>query len=146
MPNFLYIATNSLNKTITGTLDAADKSAVITALTKQGLRPISVKEGAAGKKTASESGLSSLLGGNKVKSDDIVMFTRQLSAMVSAGVPLLRALASLEQHTESTALKKILVYIIKDVEGGAALADALAKYPNTFSDVYINMVRAGEAA
>jgi type IV pilus assembly protein PilC len=74
------------------------------------------------------------------------MFTRQLSAMVSAGVPLLRALASLEQHTESAALKKIMAFVIKDVEGGSALADALDKYPNTFSDVYVNMVRAGEAA
>lgn len=146
MPNFLYIATNSLNKTITGTLEAPDKSAVITALAKQGLRPISVKEGAASGKIAGGFSLTDLLGGNKVKSDDIVMFTRQLSAMVSAGVPLLRALASLEQHTESDALKKILTFIIKDVEGGAALADALGKYPNTFSDVYVNMVRAGEAA
>lgn len=146
MPNFLYIATNSLNKTITGTVEAADKSTVIASLTKQGLRPISVKEGGAGGKTAGGFSLTDLLGGSKVKSDDIVMFTRQLSAMVSAGVPLLRALASLEQHTESAALKKILTYVIKDVEGGSALADALGKYPNTFSDVYVNMVRAGEAA
>ncbi|HEV7952294.1 MAG TPA: type II secretion system F family protein [Candidatus Saccharimonadales bacterium] len=146
MPNFLYIATNSLNKTITGTIEAQDKSSVIASLTKQGLRPISVKEGAATNKAIGGISLAGLLGANKVKSDDIVMFTRQLSAMVGAGVPLLRALASLEQHTESAALKKILAYIIKDVEGGAALADALAKYPNTFSDVYVNMVRAGEAA
>lgn len=146
MPNFLYVATNSVNKTITGTIEASDKSAVIATLAKQGLRPISVKEGSASGKTAGGFSLSDLLGGNKVKSDDIVMFTRQLSAMVSAGVPLLRALASLEQHTESAALKKILTFVIKDVEGGSALADALAKYPNTFSDVYVNMVRAGEAA
>jgi type IV pilus assembly protein PilC len=66
--------------------------------------------------------------------------------MVSAGVPLLRSLSSLEQHSESPALKTILVDVIKDVEGGAALGDALAKHPNTFSDVYVNMVRAGEAA
>jgi type IV pilus assembly protein PilC len=145
MPNFLYIATNSLNKTVTGTVDGADKSAVIATLTKQGLRPISVKEGSEGKLAAGFS-LNDFLGGNKVKSDDLVMFTRQLSAMVSAGVPLLRAISSLEQHTESAALKKILSYVIKDVEGGSSLADTLAKYPNTFNDVYVNMVRAGEAA
>lgn len=145
MPNFLYIATNSLNKTVTGTVDGADKSAVIATLTKQGLRPISVKEGSDGKLSAGFS-INDFLGGNKVKSDDLVMFTRQLSAMVSAGVPLLRAISSLEQHTESAALKKILAYVIKDVEGGSALADTLAKYPNTFNDVYVNMVRAGEAA
>lgn len=146
MPAFLYTAINSLNKTVSGTVDAADKSAVITILAKQGLRPLSVKEGSSGAKSIGSFSFTDLIGGNKVKSDDIVMFTRQLSAMVSAGVPLLRALASLEQHTESVALKKILALVIKDVEGGSALADALGKYPNTFSDVYVNMVRAGEAA
>lgn len=146
MPNFLYIATNNLNKTVTGTVEAADKSTVIANLTKQGLRPISVKEGSASGKALSSFSLADFMGGNKVKSDDLVMFTRQLSAMVSAGVPLLRALGSLEQHTESDALKKIVGFIIKDVQGGAPLADSMAKYPNTFSDVYVNMVRAGEAA
>jgi type IV pilus assembly protein PilC len=146
MPNFLYIATNSVNKTITGNVEAADKSAVIATLAKQGLRPISVKEGSNSDSALGKFSFGDFLGSNKVKSDDLVMFTRQLSAMVSAGVPLLRALGSLEQHTESAGLKKILSFIIKDVEGGSALADTLAKYPNTFSDVYVNMVRAGEAA
>lgn len=145
MASFLYIASDSAGKTITGTVDAADKSAVIAALTKQNLRPVSIKEGSAAKAAGSFS-LNDFIGGNKVKSDDLVMFTRQLSAMVSAGVPLLRALSSLESHSESVALKKLLGIIIRDVEGGAALADSLAKYPNTFSDVYVNMVRAGEAA
>lgn len=143
MPKFVYIATNAQNKSITGTIETSDKSAVISALSRQGLRPISVKEGA-GKKGSFE--LGNLLGSGRVKSDDLVMFTRQLSAMVSAGVPLLRALNSLHQHTESEALKKVLMTVIKDVEDGAPLADALAKYPNTFNDVYVNMVRAGEAA
>jgi type IV pilus assembly protein PilC len=144
MPTFNYIATNAQNKSITGTVDASDKSAAITTLTKQGLRPVSLKEGGAGAKSSFSFG--DFLGGNKVKSDDLVMFTRQLSAMVSAGVPLLRALGSLESHTESLALKKVVGLIIKDVEAGSALADALEKYPNTFNDVYVNMVRAGEAA
>jgi type IV pilus assembly protein PilC len=142
MSNFLYVATNANNQTLTGTIEATDRSAVLAALNKQGLRPISVKEGSGKSKEIS----LGFLGGGKVKSDDLVMFTRQLSSMVSAGVPLLRALSSLEQHTESAALKKLLASVIKDVEGGAPLADSLAKYPNTFSDVYVNMVRAGEAA
>jgi type IV pilus assembly protein PilC len=143
MAKYIYIATNSQNKSITGTLDATDKATVIATLSKQGLRPISIKDGAGAKGKFS---LSDLLGGGKVKSDDLVMFTRQLSAMVSAGVPLLRSLNSLQQHTESEALKKVLTTVIGDVQAGAPLADALAKYPNTFSDVYVNMVRAGEAA
>lgn len=144
MPTFLYIATNSQSKSITGTLEASDRSAVLAALTKQGLRPISIKE--SNKSSGSSFSISKLLGGNGVKSDALVMFTRQLSAMVSAGVPLLRALSSLEEHAESPALKKVTASIIHDVQDGAPLADALAKYPNTFNDVYVNMVRAGEAA
>ena len=81
----------------------------------------------------------------QVKNDDIVMFTRQLSAMISAGVPLLRGLSSQYKHTDSEALKTVLGGVIKDVESGAPLADALAKYPAVFNDVYVNMVRAGEA-
>jgi type IV pilus assembly protein PilC len=142
MAKFSYIATNSQNKSVSGTLEASNKAAVISALTKQGLRPISVKQGGAGGGFS----LNNLLGANRVKSDHLVMFTRQLSAMVGAGVPLLRALNSLEEHTESPALKTILEGITKDVEEGSPLADALAKYPNAFSDVYVNMVRAGEAA
>lgn len=143
MPKFLYIATTSDGKAISSSIEAPDKSAAISALIKDGLKPASVREE---KKAANKFDLSNLLGGNKVKSDDLVMFTRQLSAMVSAGVPLLRALNSLQTHTESAALKKVLATIIVDVQAGAPLADSLAKYPNTFSDVYVNMVRAGEAA
>lgn len=142
MPKYLYIATNSQNKSISGTIDAVDKTTAIATLSKQGLRPISVKEGG----RVGKFDLNHLFGPGKVKSDDLVMFTRQLSAMVGAGVPLLRSLTSLEQHTESVALKKVLGDIIKDVQEGSALADALAKHPSTFSDVYVNMVRAGEAA
>lgn len=143
MPKFLYVATNSQNKSVTGSLEAPDRATVVTTLSKQGLRPISVKEGAGGVKKFD---FADFLGAGKVKSDDLVMFTRQLSAMVGAGVPLLRALSSLEQHSESEALKKVVNAITKEVQAGAALGDALAKYPNTFSDVYVNMVRAGEAA
>jgi len=144
MPSFRYIATNDERKSVSGSIDAADRAAVISALSKQGLHPISVREEGGGKKSSIN--LGKLFGPGKVKSDDIVMFTRQLSAMVGAGVPLLRALNSLQQHTESEALRKVLAGIIEDVQGGAPLADALGKSPNTFSDVYVNMVRAGEAA
>lgn len=141
MPKFTYIATDPRGNAVNGHVDMTDRAAVLAALNKQGLRPISVKEG-----TGAVNLSLNFLGGNKVKLNDLVMFTRQLSAMVSAGVPLLRALTSLETHTESPSLKRILGGIIKDVESGAPLADALEKYPNTFNDIYVNMVRAGEAA
>ena len=141
MPRYKYTATSASNKTTTGSMEANDESSVIEALKKQDLRPLSVSLDSAKK------GMSlNFLGGNKVKSDDLVIFTRQLSAMVGAGVPLLRSLSSLEQHSESPPLKAVLVTIIKDVEGGSPLGDALSKHPNVFSDVYVNMVRAGETA
>jgi type IV pilus assembly protein PilC len=142
MARFSYIATDSKNKSISGSIDATDRSAVMTVLAKQGLHPVSVREAS---KRESFS-LNNLLQSKKVKSDSLVIFTRELSAMVGAGVPLLRSLTSLEKHMESPALKKIMGGIIKDVEGGSALGDALSKYPDVFSDVYVNMVRAGEAA
>lgn len=141
MSSFKYIATSDQNKTVTGVIDASSQDAVTEALVKQKLRPLSISPN-----TVSKFSAGGLLGGAKVKSDDLVIFTRQLSAMVSAGVPLLRSLSSLEQHSESAALRTILINVIKDVEGGSTLGDALAKHPNTFSDVYVNMVRAGETA
>lgn len=142
MPLFQYVATSADgSKTTKGTLDAPDQAAVMNALGKQNLRPLSVTEASKSKASMSLFGPS-----KKVKSDDLVIFTRQLSSMVGAGVPLLRSLNSLQQHSESPGLKIILVEVIKDVEGGATFGDALAKHPQTFSDVYVNMVRAGETA
>ncbi len=140
MPKYLYLAVDAHGKSVSGQVDMNERTDVLAALTKQGLRPVSIKE--------QSKGLSLSFGkkSTKVKTADLVMFTRQLSAMVSAGVPLLRALGSLEAHTESAGLKKITAGLIKDVEGGAPFADALEKYPKTFNDVYVNMVRAGEAA
>lgn len=143
MATFIYTAKNAQGTVVNGSFDASDRGAALSALGKQSLTPISITES---NKKGGSAGFLAKLGGNKVKSDDIVIFTRQLSAMISAGVPLLRALTSLHDHTESAALSRVTEGIIKDVEGGAALADALGKYPNTFNDVYVNMVRAGEAA
>lgn len=142
MTLFNYIATSEDGeKTIKGSVDAANEAGVMEALKKQHLRPLSVTQGKNGGLA-----LGGLFGPGNVKSDDLVIFTRQLSAMVGAGVPLIRSLGSLESHTESPALKAVLGSVIKDVEGGTPLGDALAKHPRTFGDVYVNMVRAGEAA
>lgn len=141
MAIFNYVATSADGKkTDKGTVNANDEKAALEALKRRGLKPLSVTEAKKG------FSFESLLKNNSVKSDDLVIFTRQLSAMVGAGVPLLRSLGSLEQHSESEPLRKILTAVIGDVEGGMALADALEKHPKTFSDVYVNMVRAGETA
>lgn len=143
MTKYSYIAIDSDRKPVNGITNQADRASVIASLTKQGLRPVSIRESSS---LSFSFSMERFLNSNKVKGDHLVMMTRQLSAMVGAGVPLVRALTSLASHTESPALKKILGDVIKDVEGGSGLGNALAKHPSAFSDVYVNMVRAGEAA
>jgi len=144
MTLFAYVAIDSKRNPVNGTMELNERSEVIDALAKQGLRPVSIKET---KAKAAKSDSSKMFESNKVKSEQLVMFTRQLSAMVGAGVPLLRALSALSSHiSESPALKRILTNVIHDIEAGSTLGDALGKYPTVFNDVYVNMVRAGEAA
>jgi len=144
MPQFAYVAVNAQQKAINGKTELPDRASVIAALTRQNLRPISIKQLADKKKGTLD--LNHLFESNHVKPDALVVFTRQLSAMVGAGVPLLRSLSSLEKHAEDPVLKKILGLVIKDVEGGNSLGNALSKFPASFNDIYINMVRAGETA
>lgn len=143
MPHFNYKATNIAHKTISGTIEASNRQAAIASLRKQDLSPLSLEL-----ETGSSALKKSLLsfGSSKLKSEDLVIFTRQLSTMVGAGVPLMRALNTLQTQTESKALQQVLTIVSKDVQGGMALGDAFAKHPQTFSEVYVNMVRAGEAA
>jgi type IV pilus assembly protein PilC len=144
MPKFVYIAVDTEGSVVNGSMEQVSRSSVISSLTRQNMRPISVKED---KKRKISFNLDQILGKRRVKSDELVIFTRQLSTMISAGVPLLRALSALSGHVQdSPALKSILTNIISDIEGGSPLGDALQKHPDTFSDVYVNMVRAGEAA
>ena len=144
MTKFAYIAVDAQQKVINGTTELPDRASVIIALTKQDLRPVSIKE--VSKTKGFSIDLNNLFQSKKVKSDQLVIFTRQLSAMVGAGVPLLRSLSSLEKHAEDPILKKTLAFVIKDVEGGNSLGDALSKFPLSFNDIYVNMVRAGETA
>ncbi len=139
MPHFTYTALNSSGKTIKGTIDSANEEAAKAHLTKQGFRPLLIKGS-----ERRENPLKNLLGG-KVKTRDMVIFTRQLATMIDAGVPLVRALATLQNQTESTVFKTHLQEISRDIEGGTQFADALEKHSAIFSPIYVNMVRAGEA-
>lgn len=145
MPIFTYVATSKSdnNKTVTGTIEANTREDVLANLVKQNLSPVSIKSA---KDSSSGNFLSAFFGSKKVKSDELVIFTRQLSAMISAGVPLLKALTSLQNHAESALFKEVLEKVSNDIEGGDSFADALGRHPSTFNDVYVNMVRAGEAA
>lgn len=136
---FTYTAINKDEKTIQGSSEAANKEALISQLSKQGLHPVLIKAEGAGLRLGKASARK------RVKLRDLVIFTRQLSTMISAGVPLTRSLSTLQTQTESKNLKAIITGVLKDVEGGGSLGNAFEKYPGTFSDVYVNMVKAGEA-
>ncbi len=145
MTAFAYVALDAQQKVINGTTEQSDRASVISALTEQGLRPISIKE-AKKNAAASLSFIDALLKPKRIKADQLVIMTRQLSAMVSAGVPILRALTSLEKHAETPIMKETLADITKQIQAGGTLADSLARHPLSFNGTYVNMVRAGEAA
>lgn len=142
MPDFHYEAITPQKKIVTGKIDAPDRLSVLTSLTRQGLRPVRISEN--GRHIRKQGSFNILK--KKIKTDDVVMFTRQLSAMIGAGVPLLRALTSLAEHAENPSFKVVIEKVIVEVQAGAPLADALEKHSSVFNDVYVNMVRAGEAA
>lgn len=136
---FSYKAITKEGSTVTGSAEAGSKSALLTLLRKQGLHPILVEP------QKENTFLKSVFGANKkIKLSELVVFTRQLSTMISAGVPLARSLAALQADAQSPYMREVLASVTKDVEGGTPLADAFAKFPSVFSDVYVNMVRAGE--
>lgn len=136
---FTYKGTTKEGRSVEGNAEAASKAALIELLRKQGVRPVLI-----------EAKKGKLVSGNlfgpkkKVKLSDLVIFTRQLSTMISAGVPLARSLAALQADVSNPYMREVLGGVTKDIESGMPLGDAFAKYPTVFSDVYVNMVRAGE--
>lgn len=142
MPEYSFTARDNGGTIQKGTIEAHSQDAALSALRNRQLQPILVKL------AESKKGLSmniTLPGSNGVKGKDLVIFTRQFSTMVSAGVPILRSLNLLKEQSESPALQKVLEQVVADVQGGLNLSDALGKHPKAFSQIYVNMVRAGEA-
>lgn len=136
---YTYKATNQEGKTVTGTAEAANRQVLIGMLHKQQLHPVVIEETGAAAKSKQLFGPK-----KKVKLNDLVVFTRQLSTMISAGVPLARGLSALQTDADNPYFREVLGDITRDVESGISLGDAFAKHPTVFSDVYVNMVRAGE--
>src|ERR1017187_6618535 len=135
---FTYKATKD-GKTVSGSAEAANKQALLALLRKQGIHPVLIQADKGSHKVSSMFGPK-----KKVKLSDLVLFTRQLSTMISAGVPLARSLAALQDDSENPYMREVLGSITKDVESGLPLSEAFARYPNVFSEVYVNMTRAGE--
>ena len=136
MPAFTYTA-RALNGDLrTATIDAPSRDEVVAQLRRQRLNVVKIDEAAqANKKKA----------GGKISMRDIVIFTRQFSTMINAGLPLVQALDILAKQSENKALKDVTRAVVFDVESGHTVADALKKHPKAFSDLYVNMVAAGEA-
>jgi type IV pilus assembly protein PilC len=139
MPIFEYTARNATNGQIQkGQLDVGSRDDVNSYLRKNRLILVSVRE-------APKRINLNFRTAQRIKTRDIVIFTRQFATMINAGLPLVQSLSILAQQTENKALAEITKAVVYDVESGNTLADAFAKHPRAFSDLYVNMVAAGEA-
>ena len=135
MGQYTYTA-RALNGDLkSATIDAPSRDEVIKQLKQQRLTVVKIDEGTAVKKKRMGS----------IKMRDIVIFTRQFSTMINSGLPLVQALDILAQQSENPALKDVTRQVVFDVESGNTVADALRKHPKAFTELYVNMVAAGEA-
>ena len=134
MPTFTYTARAVNGELKTATIDAPSREEVVAQLRRQRMSVVKVDEET--KKVRTK---------GSIKMRDIVIFTRQFSTMINAGLPLVQALDILAKQTENKVLSEVTRAVVFDVESGHTVADALAKHPNAFSDLYVNMVAAGEA-
>src|SRR5471032_830236 len=136
MPSFTYTA-RALNGDLrTATIEGPSRDEVVAQLKKQRLNVVKIDETQVAKKKKK---------GGKITMRDIVIFTRQFSTMINAGLPLVQALDILARQSENPSLKDVTHAVVFDVESGHTVADALGKHPKAFSELYVNMVAAGEA-
>ncbi len=136
---FHYRARAADGRIRTGVITAEDARSAARQLTHQGLAPISV---GTGEKSSGGFQLPSFGGGAK----DVLFFTQELSTLLNSGVPLDRALSITSELTTRPRFRAIVVDILRSIKGGRSLADSLALHPKYFSDLFVNMVRAGEAS
>lgn len=146
MATYSYKAADSAGKIVTGVLEADEEKKVVAELQTLGLIPIRIAlTKGNGKRlglNVSEQFLSLFYG---VSSKDVMVFTQDLATLLEAGLPVDRALSLLIESAEKERFKMVLNDILKTVQGGGYLSDALAKHPRAFTSFYVSMVRAGEA-
>lgn len=140
MPYFNYKAKDENNETASGLVQAASQDVAADILADQGLTILSLVEE---KRGFFEKSLKFL---NRVKTKDLVIFSRQLSVIVSATIPLVQGLKILINQTESQVLKTVISEVADDVEGGAKLSAALSRHPEAFDNFFINIIRSGETS
>lgn len=138
MPVFEYTAKNAASgQILKGTHEAASRDDLIGHLRRNRMILVSLRE------APKEIKIS--LPGRAIGTRDVVIFTRQFATMINSGLPLVQSLNILAQQTEHPKLKEVTKAVVFDVEAGNTLADAFAKHPSAFSQLYVNMVAAGEA-
>ncbi len=137
MPVFAYKAKGVDGNVVEGTVEAAQKNEATDRLKSQKLVVLEI-----GEKKAGIADFFKKKG--KVTSKDLVLFSRQLSTLVSAGVPIVQGLGILEAQAENPAFKAVLGEVRADIEGGLSISDSLKKHPDAFPDLYTAMVKAGE--
>jgi type IV pilus assembly protein PilC len=135
MPTFAYTARAAGGELKSATIDAASRDDVVAQLRRQRLTLVKIEDES--KKKGKRLG--------RIKTRDVVIFTRQFSTMINSGLPLVQALDILAKQTDNPALASVTREVVFDVESGHTLADALRKHPKAFSELYVNMVAAGEA-
>ena len=141
MATFFFRAVASDGKVRSGSLTGDNEKLIARELRKQGLTPIYV--GVAPKGASLEIKLPSF---GKGKRRDVLFFTQELSTLLNAGVPLDRALSITAELTERKSFRILVLDVLRVLKGGRSLADSLATHPEYFGDLFVNMVRAGEAS
>jgi type IV pilus assembly protein PilC len=138
MPVFEYTARNAASGQIMkGTLDVPSRDDVLKHIKQQKMIVVNVRE--------QPKQISFSFGKKPIRTRDIVIFTRQFATMINSGLPLVQSLDILARQTENPSLAEVTKQVVFDVESGHTLADAFSKHPKAFTELYVNMVAAGEA-
>ncbi|TAN45578.1 MAG: type II secretion system protein GspF [Nitrospirae bacterium] len=137
MPFYTYRATAMDGAIMEGVIEAADESAALEVVRSRGLIPLKLEE-------PKESSGKKLFSFRSTHSD-LLMFTTELSALLSAGLPIDRSLNILSDISESPGMRKVIQTVLKAIREGSSFSDALQRHPDIFPRIYVNMVRAGEA-
>ncbi len=139
MSLYYYTAKNQKGLTQRGTVDSRSKEVAVSLLKNQGLYVIEIEE-------KRDSVFDKFLNFRGVPQTDLVAFTRQFSTMISAGLPIARALEVLANQSENKILKRIILDLLRSIEGGSSLSNAISRYPDVFSKTYQALVGAGESS
>jgi type II secretory pathway component PulF len=142
MPQFKYRARDKEGTLITGMMEAGRKEVVADQLSGMGYIPVQIEAHEQSQLLPADF----LAKFRRVPSHDLIVFSRQLATLLSAGIPFIQSLGTMERQTENLRLKAAIADIRRDLEAGAAFSDALAKHPGIFSKLYVSMVRVGETA